>query len=229
MKVAVYDASLVCRLQAGSNLSGEGHHLWNSQALIAQDRRQIRALDVRHRDVLDAVEFSEIVDAHDVLVGDLPCEQQLLFETPLDVLCRRGVARHLGSNHFERHRHAELVVPGLVHRAHAANAELPQDAVPRPERLTVLEWPTHSFLRRADRTRGGDSVASENGFSVVLRRRSGEEDGFVVIDRDRCDEAGVHRCWQQRLACAAANALHRCLAPATRALHGKARVLKTNE
>ena len=47
-------------------------------------RRQVGALDERHRDVLDAVDLAEVVNADDVLVGDLTGEQQLALEAPLD-------------------------------------------------------------------------------------------------------------------------------------------------
>ena len=41
-------------------------------------------VDVRHRDVLDAVDLAEVVNADDVLVRDLAGEQQLALEAPLD-------------------------------------------------------------------------------------------------------------------------------------------------
>ena len=46
--------------------------------------RQVRALDVRHRDVLDAVDLADVVNADDVLVGDLAGEQQLALEPSLE-------------------------------------------------------------------------------------------------------------------------------------------------
>ena len=41
--------------------------------------------DVRHRDVLDAVDLAEVVDADDVLVRDLAREQQFALEAPLEL------------------------------------------------------------------------------------------------------------------------------------------------
>ena len=53
---------------------------------------EIGAVDVRHRDVLDAVDLAEVVNADDVLVRDLAREQQLALEAPLDLGGRRRIA-----------------------------------------------------------------------------------------------------------------------------------------
>ena len=90
---------------------------------------QVRPLDERHRDVLDAVGLTQIVNAEDVLVRDLPREQQLLLEAPLEVDADAGIRQHLGPDHLERDRDAELLVLRLVDRAHAADAQQPLDAV----------------------------------------------------------------------------------------------------
>ena len=58
-----------------------------------QDRRQVRPVDVRHRDVLDALDLADVVDPDDVLVGDLTGEQQLPLEPALEVLRHHGVRR----------------------------------------------------------------------------------------------------------------------------------------
>ena len=50
--------------------------------------------------------------------------------------------RQLRPDHLERHGHAEFGVPRLVDRAHAADAELPDDPVARAERLAGNE---HAF------------------------------------------------------------------------------------
>ena len=86
LEIAMHDAGVVRGLQARGDLPGERHDLRDRQALLAQDRRQVAALDVRHRDVLDAVDLAEVVNADDVLVRDLTREEQLLLEAPLDVL-----------------------------------------------------------------------------------------------------------------------------------------------
>ena len=111
------------------------------QLPLTQDRREIRPLDVRHRDVLDAVDLAEVVNADDVAVSDLPCEQQLLFEAPLDVLGRGGVSRDLGANDLQRDRDFQFGVPCLIDGAHPADAELLQNVIPGSELLPNREWP----------------------------------------------------------------------------------------
>ena len=65
-------------------------------AFLLQQRREVRALDVRHRDVRDAVDLAEIVDADDVLVRDLAREQQLALEPALECLRRLGSSSESG-------------------------------------------------------------------------------------------------------------------------------------
>ena len=72
------DACFVRRLQARGQLACEMDRARHRQLAVApQHRREVCALDVRHRDVLDAVDLAEVVDADDVLVGDLARENQL--------------------------------------------------------------------------------------------------------------------------------------------------------
>ena len=107
-------------------------------------------MDERHRDVLDAVDLAEIVDADDVFVRDLTGEQQFLLEAFFG-FSRSAAATRVGANHFQRDGDAELRVPCLVDRSHAADAEHLDDVVSRAERLSNLERADgqHTFQRRA--------------------------------------------------------------------------------
>src|SRR6185369_3364135 len=98
--------------------------------------REIRAVEVRHRDVFDAVDFPEVVNSHDILVSDLARKDELLLEPALHFSSCRGIARSFRANDFQRHRVSELRVPDLVDGAHAADAENLKDKVARAERLT---------------------------------------------------------------------------------------------
>src|SRR5258706_15954727 len=104
----------------------------------AQDGREIVALDVLHRDVRDAVDLAHVVNAHDVLVRDLAGEEKLVYETFLG-FDRDGATLRVGTNDLQRHRDAEFPIPRLIHRAHAADAEQPDDVVTRSEGLPYLE------------------------------------------------------------------------------------------
>src|SRR5829696_6249030 len=57
---------------------------WCASTSPATTSRAMRTIDVRHRDVLDVADVTEVVDAHDVLVRHLPCEQQFAFEAAAD-------------------------------------------------------------------------------------------------------------------------------------------------
>ena len=104
-------------------------------------RREVGALDVRHRDVLDAADVAEIVNADDVPVRDLPREQQLALETALDFGRRLWIGHHLRANDLEGNRHRKLRIPGLIDGAHAADAQQPDDVISTTEALPNREWP----------------------------------------------------------------------------------------
>ena len=77
--------ALCASTRPGDDGARDAQHLRNRQlALALQNRGEVRAVDVRHRDVLDAVDLAEIVNADDVLVRDLARQQQLALEAPLD-------------------------------------------------------------------------------------------------------------------------------------------------
>jgi hypothetical protein len=137
LEVAMNHAGLVRGLQPGGDLPRDRHHRGDRQgAGLLQGAGEVFAFDVRHRDVLDTVDFAQVVNAHDVLVRDLTREQQFLFEATLDLGSHRHVPGDFRSNHFERDRHAQLGIPGLIDRAHAAYPEKANDQVSRAELLT---------------------------------------------------------------------------------------------
>ena len=130
LEVAVHDTGLVRLGESGHHTARDGHHAFDRQlALALQDGRQVLALEVRHRDVLEAVDLADVVHADDVLVRDLAGEQQLLLEPLLEHAGGGRIVGHLGPHGLERHGHAQFGVPRLVHRAHAAGAEQLDDVV----------------------------------------------------------------------------------------------------
>ena len=56
----------------------------SAAAVPLDSGREVGAVDVRHRDVLDAVDLAEVVNADDVLVRDLAGQQQFALEAALD-------------------------------------------------------------------------------------------------------------------------------------------------
>ena len=98
-------------------------------AFAPQDRGEIFAFDVRHRDVLDALYLAEVVNPHHVPVGDLACEQELLLEASFQYLRRVGIRTRRRADHLDRDDDAELPVPGLIDRTHPSEAEQPDDVI----------------------------------------------------------------------------------------------------
>ena len=75
-------ALVVCGLQSFTDLPEDLCHAREGQAsLAAHQRRQVLAVDVLHRQELHASGFAEVVDAQDVLVGDVAGELNLALET----------------------------------------------------------------------------------------------------------------------------------------------------
>ncbi len=103
------------------------------------DRREIGALDVRHRDVLDAVDLAEIMNAHDILVRDLSREQQFPFEAPLHFGRGFKIAGGSRQHDLDRHRDAKLGIPGLIDRPHATLPEQSDDVVAVAECFARLQ------------------------------------------------------------------------------------------
>ena len=71
-----------------------GHHLARERqrprdgqlAFRREQAREVGAVHERHRDVLDAVDLAEVVNADDVGVRDLPREHELALEPALELL-----------------------------------------------------------------------------------------------------------------------------------------------
>ena len=96
---------------------------------------EVLALQVRHGDVLHAVQFADVVHADDVLVRDLARQQEFLLEPPVEQPRRLRIGGEFLAHRLDRHGDAQLVVQGLVDRAHAARAEQLDDVIPLAERL----------------------------------------------------------------------------------------------
>src|SRR5580692_5117210 len=87
------------------------------------------AFHISHGDEFRAADFSHIVDAKDVLVGDLAGENELLLES-LQGVC---LAHRTLANYLERHHTIEILVIRFVNAAHPALTEQRFNAVSRPK------------------------------------------------------------------------------------------------
>ena len=136
----MHDARFMGRDEPGHYVANDPKRGRHAKLPIAlQDRGEIRALEERHRDVLDAVDFTEIVNADNVLVGHLASQDEFLLEPALHFPGRLRVACRFGTDDFERDALPQFRIPDLVHGTHAANSENFDDVVTGAKRLANCE------------------------------------------------------------------------------------------
>jgi hypothetical protein len=80
---------------------------------------KILAFYIGHGDELRAADLAHVVDAKNVLMGDLAGEDELLFES----LQRVCLAHRAVANHFEGYYTIEILVIRFVNSAHSPLAE----------------------------------------------------------------------------------------------------------
>ena len=95
--------------------------------------------DEGHRQVLDALDVADVVNADDVLVRDLPREHELALEAKFEIARRRRVRLRGGPDHLDGDADAQLVIERLVDGAHAAGAEQFEDRVARADLIAGAE------------------------------------------------------------------------------------------
>ena len=110
----------------------------------AQQRLQILAVDVFHREEVVAVGLAGVEDPADVGMGDLASDLHLFHQACQPLLVFLQPSRQ----HLERHRLTELEIVGAVDLAHTALAEKAHDTVAPCQDLTweepallELRWP----------------------------------------------------------------------------------------
>ena len=134
LQVTVDDSRLVCGNEPFRYLLRDLEcPRYGQPTFLAQHVRQVASFDERHRQVLDAVDLADVVNADDVLVRDLARKQKLTLETMLELGRYPGIGADFRFDDFERDCEAQFVVPRLVHHTHAARSELPQNPVARAE------------------------------------------------------------------------------------------------
>ena len=140
LEIAMHDAGFMRGDETGRDLARNGERAGDREPAFTTDHLgEVRPVDVRHRDVLDAVDLAEIVNANDILVGHVPGEQQFAFEAPLQVAHRGCILEGLGANDLDRHDHRELFVPCLVHGTHPALAKRANEVIAAPEPRSRLQ------------------------------------------------------------------------------------------
>ena len=126
LQIAMQDLAVVCRRKAGAQLPCELERLVRWQPADApQQRREILAVDVFHREEVLAAGFGDVVHAAHVRMGDLPRQPNFLMEAREPV----GAIRDLLRQEFQRDRLSELQVFRSIDFAHAAATQQADDAV----------------------------------------------------------------------------------------------------
>ena len=156
-----------------------------------QQLRQVFPVDVRHGQVLDAVDLAEVVNADHVRVRHLPGQEQFPLEAPDQLLAARRVLIRRRSDDLHGHGDAEFRVPGLVDRAHAACAEQTDDVIARAEGLAYGQDTRAAGSRRARRW-------VRPPLTGGLRRAAKESVG--ILNRDLRLTRGLRWAAQERVA-----------------------------
>ena len=120
------DAALVSGREAGADLPRDFDRAILREASDApQQRSEILAVDVLHRQKRVTVGFIDVVDAAHVRMRDLPRHAHFGVK-----LCQpRGIAIDIGRKKLERDRLSELQIVGAIHLAHPALAEPANHAI----------------------------------------------------------------------------------------------------
>jgi hypothetical protein len=129
-QIAMQDAAIVRRRESRAQLSGDLERLVRRQTPDSPKQRgEILAVDVFHREEVKAgrvdVDFTDVVDATDVRMRDLPGQSHFLMEPrqPLRVLSE------VLWQELERDRLTELEIVGAIDLTHPAATEHRNDAI----------------------------------------------------------------------------------------------------
>ena len=142
-QVAMQDAFFVRGGETGADLPRDFDGLIHRQpADAAQQHRQVLAIDILHRDELEAIDLADVVYAAHVGVRDLAGDAYLVVEARQ----RAIVARSGFRQELERHGLAQGQIGGAVHLAHAAAAQQAGDAIARRQQGSGQET---AFIHRA--------------------------------------------------------------------------------
>ena len=166
------DSGVVRCLERATELDRErGGFVGSHGAVPFQPLAQRLAVDVGHRDVGDPVALAEIVDAKDVLVGDLAGEQDFSSESFADL----GLLEQFRPDDLQRHVALQSQVAGPVDDPHPALAQYRGDLEAVAEHGPGLHLEARSWRRRGlggtyDRGCFG-GVTGRRGFALAVRRR----------------------------------------------------------
>ena len=136
LDVAVEDAVAVGGAERGGDVAAESNGLFPRQgATLTHPNVQVRPVDVLHQDEAPRAVFHEVVDRHDVLVGQAANHLDLSTH-PLPSHLRRG---RRGHQQLQRHLGVQVSVMGEVYDGIAAPAQLAVDGPAAANRVPGRE------------------------------------------------------------------------------------------
>ncbi len=193
LDVAVQDAGLAGRLQAGHQLQRHVDGGGRRQRSTGRQAIGQRALHQLHRDRRDAVDLGRAEDEHAVLVIDRRGQAAFALEALAFALVAEALLEHL-----ERHPAAALDFLRFVDDAHAAAPEDPRDPVAAEgrvgrERGRPRRWPrTGVGARRRGRQEGGRALLQKAGGvrRLVIAQQPGDVVGQAGIARPQRRQGG---------------------------------------
>ena len=119
-----------------------------------EQRREIFAVHVLHRQERVALDFIDVVHAADVRMRHLPRHPHLRVELGEP----RGIPVHVPRQEFQRHRLSKLQVVGAKHFPHPALSELADDAVAPAEEGARREAAVIDIAGRREQPAAGRSL-----------------------------------------------------------------------
>ena len=166
-------AALVRGGQAGADLARHLERaLHREPPDPPQQRRQVLAVHVLHRQEGVAVDFVDVVDAADVRMRDLPRHPHFVVELHQP----RRIAIELRRQELQRDRLRQLQVVGAIDLAHAAAPEPSDDPVAAAEQRARGKTPVIDRVGR----RQPSATTTRRGSRLAARGTEDGEPGFAL-------------------------------------------------
>jgi hypothetical protein len=106
-------------VQGRGDLLDDVHGTFGLERAGLEHGVQVHAVDQPHGQIEAAVDFTDVMDRHDVGFFEASSGAGLAAEAPVEI----GVCGVVGQQHLERHDAVDGGVVGLPHLAHAAAAQ----------------------------------------------------------------------------------------------------------
>ena len=170
--------TFVRRREPCANLTGELDGLVLRQPPdTAQQRGKILAVDILHREEVQTLDHTEIVDAADIGMRHLARDANFIAEPH-----QRRLADMRRRQKLQRDGLVEDQVEGFINLAHTAVSEQPENPVPPGEHGACWKSPFFRSARRWRRAIKQRIWAKEHRKVMIVRTDDGVVDGIFETD-----------------------------------------------